>query len=300
MDFIAGIDGGGTKTTLLCQDLTGRTLGTEVFGPLNINGTEQAALEELLHALAGTLRRKGRCLALCIGAAGVSNPRFGQMAAKAMDEAGVGRWRLAGDHEIALAGGLDDGPGCALIAGTGSICVGSDGAGNTVRAGGWGHLIGDEGSGYALGRDALRAVTRFWDGWGGATALTQLLDSQLGLRDRQSVVSYVYDGDKRRLAALAPLVERAAADGDEKARDIIEDNAWSLAKLAQGVAERLGIGRGEIVMLGGLLESETLLRRRTVEMLAGLLPEWTCIPPKRSAAEGALLLARRLLDESDG
>lgn len=300
MDYIAGVDGGGTKTTLLWQSPDGQTVGRESFGPLNINGTDRAAQEVLFSALAASLRQKGRCLALCIGAAGVSNPRLKQMIERAMAAAGVDRWCLAGDHEIALAGALEGEPGCALIAGTGSICVGSDGAGHTVRAGGWGHLIGDEGSGYALGRDALRAVTRAWDGWGRSTVLTGLLDSQLGLGDRQSVVSYVYDGDKSRLAALAPLVERAATDGDETARDIIEDNAWALAKLAQGVAQRLGIGRGEIVMLGGLLESETLLRRRTVEMLAGLLPDWTCVPPKRTAAEGALLLARRLLDESDG
>lgn len=300
MDYIAGVDGGGTKTTLLWQLPEGRILGKETFGPLNINGTDRVELEALFSDLARSLRQKGRCLALCIGAAGVSNPRLEQMIDRAMSAAGVCRWRLAGDHEIALAGALEGGPGCALIAGTGSICVGSDGAGHTVRAGGWGHLIGDEGSGYALGRDALRAVTRSWDGWGRATVLTQLLDGELGLKDRKSVVSYVYDGDKSRLAALSPLVERAAADGDETARDIIEDNAWSLAKLAQGVAVRLGIGRGEIVMLGGLLESETLLRRRTVEMLAGLLPDWSCVPPKRTAAEGALLLARELLDESDG
>lgn len=300
MDFIAGIDGGGTKTTLLCQDLAGRTLAPELFGPININGAEQSTLAVLFHDLAGTLRQKGRCLALCIGAAGASNPRLGQMAAQAMDEAGVVRWRLTGDHQIALAGALAGEPGCALIAGTGSICVGGDGRGGLVRAGGWGHLIGDEGSGYALGRDALRAVTLAWDGIGPATALSSLLGGRFSLTDRQSLVSYVYDGDKSRVAALAPLVERAAAEGDGPALAIVEKNARALAELARCAAGRLGLSQGEIALLGGLLEHETLLRRRTAALLADLLPGWACIPPKRSAAEGALLLARRLLDESDG
>lgn len=299
MDYIAGIDGGGTKSTLLWQALDGGGAGREVFGPFNINGIGEQALEKLMDDIAAWLKSQGRCRALCIGAAGVSNARLEALVGGAMAAAGVERWSLVGDHEIALTGALDGRPGCALIAGTGSICVGVDGKGNTFRAGGWGHLIGDEGSGYALGRDALRAVTRVWDWHGKSTVLTELVSRQFGLTDRQSMVSYVYDGDKSRIAAVAPLVEQAAADGDEIAGDIIENNAWVLAKLAEGVARRLDLEQGEVVMLGGLLERETLLRRRTTDMLAGLLPDWTCVPPKRAAAEGALLLARRLLDEPD-
>lgn len=295
MDYIAGIDGGGTGTTLLCRTASGQPLGEETFGPFNINGTSPTAFSALLDQIAGSLRTRGRCLALCIGAAGVSNPALHGLVAQAMERAGVVHWQLSGDHEIALAGALEGRPGCALIAGTGSVCLGSDGRGNTIRAGGWGHLIGDEGSGYALGRDALAAVARSMDGRDETTALAAMVEEQFALTSRETLVAYVYGGDKSRLAALAPLVEQAAAAGDGTAGHIIAVNAAALATLAASVAKRTGLGAGEIAMMGGLLTHDTLLRRETVSALARFLPGWSCIPPRHSAAEGAVLIAQQLL-----
>lgn len=295
MDFIAGIDGGGTKTTLLWQDSGGQTLGKRTLGPLNINGTDQDSVHALLEELCRFFQQQGRCLAVCIGAAGVSNPRLRTLVGETMRKAHVEHWLLVGDSEIALAGALEGAPGCALIAGTGSVCVGSDRDGRLFRAGGWGHLLGDEGSGYALGRDALRAVTRFWDGSGDATALTDLIAGHLGIRDRQGMISYVYDGNKSQVAAVAPLVEQAAAAGDPVAADILALHARALGELGETVARQLHMERGEIAMLGGLLQQDTLLRRGTEAGLKARLPAWSCVAPRRSAAEGAVLLARRLL-----
>ncbi len=112
--------------------------------------------------------------------------------------------------------------GIALIAGTGSICFGKNGAGEYARSGGWGHLIGDEGSGYALGRDALAAVARAWDGWGEKTLLSQLLAEQMELDDQKKIISYTYGGDKGRIAALAPFGGAGGGgQGDAVALEII-------------------------------------------------------------------------------
>ena len=155
MRFTAGIDGGGTKTTVECRDAQGAVLCRKTFGAFNLNSIGEDAFRGLLAEITGFFSGLGGCGALCIGAAGVSNSRVRELTAEAVGQAGIRRWRLAGDHETALYGALAGGPGCALIAGTGSICCGRNAAGGFARAGGWGHLIDDGGSGYALGRDAL-------------------------------------------------------------------------------------------------------------------------------------------------
>ena len=149
MRLAAGIDGGGTRTTLECRSPEGAVLCRESFGPFNLNSIGEERFAALWAEIIGFLNAQGTCSALCAGAAGISNPRVRALTAQAMERAGIVRWKLVGDHETALYGALSGQPGCALIAGTGSICCGRNARGEFVRAGGWGHLIDDGGSGYA-------------------------------------------------------------------------------------------------------------------------------------------------------
>jgi len=212
-----------------------------------------------------------------------------------MTRGGIGNWNLVGDQVIALNGALSGEAGIALIAGTGSICFGKNGAGEYARSGGWGHLIGDEGSGYALGRDALAAIARAWDGWGEKTLLSQLLAEQKELDDQKKIISYTYGGDKSRIAALAPLVEQAAGQGDAVALEIIRDNAVKMTGLVGAVARQLGIKAGKVAMLGGLLEHETKLRETFVAEMGARYPTLICTEPEQDAAAGALMLAKEML-----
>lgn len=296
MKFVAGIDGGGTKTTLVCWTLGGEHLRTEVFGPFNLNGIGEEAFAELLDEITAFLHSLGECCALCIGAAGYSRNNMGSLTAAAMEKAGIANWKLVGDHEIALWGALEGKPGCALIAGTGSICLGRGCDGSTARAGGWGHLIGDEGSGFALGRDALAAVAKHLDGYGEDTILTRLLSEKLSLTTRQEIISYVYSGDKSRIAAIATLVEEAAASGDRAANSILRKNAAALAELVRAVAQPLALTQGELALLGGLLEHETILRHLFIEEMGRLLPGMRCIAPKHPASVGAVMMALSMLN----
>ena len=199
------------------------------------------------------------------------------------------------DQQTALYGALGGPGGIVLIAGTGSICFGKNGAGEYARSGGWGHLIGDEGSGYALGRDALAAVARAWDGWGEKTLLSQLLAEQMELDDQKKIISYTYGGDKSRIAALAPLVEQAAGQDDAVALEIIRDNAVKMTGLVGAVARQLGIKAGKVAMLGGLLEHDTKLRETFVAEMGRQYPALTCTEPEQDAAAGALMLAKEML-----
>lgn len=292
MDFAAGIDGGGTRTRVLCRDREGREEQRD-FGPFNLNSIGPERFGQLLDELTAYLAARGRCRAVCIGAAGVSNRTMVTAVEQAMDKAGISSWKLVGDHVIALQGALSGRPGLAFIAGTGSICFGRGPDGREERAGGWGHLIGDEGSAYALGRAALSAVARAWDGWGEETALTGLLLGELGLHTRQKLISHIYGGDKTRVASLAPLVDRAAAQGDRAAVGILEENAQEMAAMVRAVALRLDLPQAPVAMLGGLLEHDTCLRRAFISAMGVTCPGCTCILPEQDALHGALLMAEK-------
>lgn len=296
MRFAAGVDGGGTRTTVECRTMEGAALCREVFGPFNLNSVGEERFTALLEEIAAFLGKTGECAALCIGAAGVSNPRVRELTARVMD--GVCPWRLAGDHEIALHGAHSGGPGLALIAGTGSICCGKNERGEAVRAGGWGHLIDDGGSGYALGRDLLSAVVRQWDGRGEETVLTRLLLARLEIETPQELVAYVYGGDKSRVASLAPLAGQAAAQGDRTALDIYARNGAELGELVLAAAKRLGMETGEVALLGGLLTGDGRLREALTAWLAERAPGLRCIEPRQDAAAGAAMLALELAAEA--
>lgn len=291
MKFVAGIDGGGTKTKVVCWNLSGERLCEESFGPFNLNSIGKEAFASLLEEITNFLQNQGACAALCIGAAGCSSPLMQEQVSAAMVSAGIARWKLVGDHEIALWGALEGRPGFALIAGTGSICLGCGRDGKMVRAGGWGHLIGDEGSGYAIGRDALTAVAHRMDGWDEPTDLVRRVREELHLSTRQEIVSYVYGGDKSGIAAVALLVEQAAADGDLVAIKILENNAAALEQLVKVVSGRLQMPQGELALLGGLLEHDTGLRRCFIARLGRQLPNIICTGASKTPHEGAALMA---------
>ncbi len=295
MKFIAGIDGGGTKTRVCCRDVQGQTLSEKTFGAFNFNSIGAERFAALLTEITAYLQSVGICAALCIGTAGISNETMSAMIDKALDQAGITRRKLVGDHVIALHGALDGQPGIALIAGTGSICFGISPEGEEVRSGGWGHLIGDEGSGYALGRDALSAVAHAWDGYGTPTLLTGLLAETYGLDSQSKIVSYVYAGDKSRVAALSRLVEQAAAAGDEVALSIIQANGEKLAQQAEAVYRRLHIREAPLAMLGGMLENKTLLRSAFIRAMGQRCPLVHCIDPKHDACTGAVMMAQAML-----
>ena len=270
-----------------------------VFGPLNCNSDRTAAAKTLTDTLAWLAAQPeglAGCDGLCIGSAGISNPDAYNFIQDIIRAGGyTGPLQIVGDQVTALAGALGQPVGTVLIAGTGSICYARTADGREARSGGWGHLIGDEGSGYALGRDALAAVARAWDGWGEKTLLSQLLAEQMELDDQKKIISYTYGGDKSRIAALAPLVEQAAGQDDAVALEIIRDNAVKMTGLVGAVARQLGIKAGKVAMLGGLLEHDTKLRETFVAEMGRQYPALTCTEPEQDAAAGALMLAKEML-----
>ena len=303
MKFVAGIDGGGTRTAVICSDLDGRTVATETFGPFNVNSIGVDGFTILMVQICEFLRQTGECEALCIGAAGVSNPRMRSLVRQAMERANITNWQLVGDQEIALWGALEGEPGILVVAGTGSICFGRNADDETVRIGGWGHRIGDEGSGYAIGRDVLRAVAHAWDAGSAvdenvsatsdATMLTQILAARYKITDREKLLAYVHSNDKNNIAQLARVAEQAAAAGDEKALAILTENASLLSEQVALAANRLRMKAGEVALLGGLLEHDTMYRKLLVQEIGKRCTGFKCVKPRENAAIGAVLMARQ-------
>jgi N-acetylglucosamine kinase-like BadF-type ATPase len=304
MTLLLGIDGGGTKTTALLAEAGGGVLGRGQTGSSNYHAVGAATafdtLREAVHAAFGEARRTPLELeAVCLGLAG---------AGRAPDRALFTDWAerewpdaerlIVNDAELVLAAGTPQGWGLALICGTGSIAFGKTRQGRTARAGGWGYLLGDEGGGYAIGLAALHAIVRAHDGRAPLTALTPAILARWRLAAPTDLIAHVYQPriPHVEIAELAPLVEQAAAEGDEAATEILQTAGNEMAELVQAAANRLGLGEPTpCALAGGVILNGPLTRRffQTAADRQNLrLEPITAVP---EPAQGALALARQLV-----
>jgi N-acetylglucosamine kinase-like BadF-type ATPase len=228
MDVILAIDGGGSRTRCLALDRQGNVLGEGRGGPSNhllvSMGVAKASLEEAIRGACAPAGLKGESV-VCVsaGTAGVDYDGAGAEEVEVMlHELGFRRTVVVGDMVIAHAGALGGRPGVLALAGTGSSILGVGPDGARAKVGGWGPVYGDEGSAYRIGRKALTAAARAYDGRGAATALTDALLRALGLRDFRETVArvYVQGMEPREVAALSRVAYEVAEAGDEAARAI--------------------------------------------------------------------------------
>lgn len=298
----AGLDGGGTKTAVRLMDKFGRKNVRFTAPGINYTGSSPDMVKAALDGIFCKLRLfcEGDTLAaVCICAAGVSRPDVPERLRAAVNTAGYkGPLRIEGDHVGALAGALESTSGAILLAGTGSICYGRthwNGKLEEHRTGGWGHIMGDEGSGYAIGQAILRSVARSADGREPPTCLTSLVYGALNTDSLAGILAQVYAGtDKRAIAALAPLLDQACAQGDSAALAIAQEAAEELALLTVPVLERLKLTGDRLALSGSILEKCACVRERTIQCLGSRFPSLTCVSPKADAATGAALLAMEL------
>ncbi|MBI3980185.1 MAG: BadF/BadG/BcrA/BcrD type ATPase [Chloroflexi bacterium] len=303
--FVLGLDGGGSQTTALVADAAGRLLGRGTAGPANYRAVGLAAA---VAAIAAATREalaaagiSGQSLAVaCLGLAGAARPEDRQRLHAAVEPlVSARRLLLTTDADVALAAGSPTTTGVVVIAGTGSIAFGRDAAGRTARAGGWGYLLGDEGSGYWIGREALAAVGRAADGRGPATALTAAVTAAWHLPAPPDLLDAVYGTPALRpkIAALAPLVAAVAAQGDPTACAILDRAGDELALAAAAVLQQLNCAAPPTVVLaGGVLLGCAPVRERLRAALAQRHPSANTVELQVEPAVGAVRLALRLLE----
>lgn len=300
--LLLGIDGGGSKTTALLARADGSIIGRGTGGASNYQSAGlQAALNELELAVRLSAEAAGDdgnlpVISVCLGMAGVDRQEdrtaFSGWAAVRFPGAKV---KLVSDAHLVLASGAGTAAGVALISGTGSIAYAQDGRGNSARAGGWGYLLGDEGSGYRIGLDGLRAVTRAWDGLEPPTALTQRLLGALELQSPRDLVRKLYREHTSRgdIARLARLVVECAQTGDPAAGKIIQEAAAHLAGFAAAAARKLGLsGAFPCAMSGGLLVHAPTLRDAVIRQAHTAGTQLAPVTVVEEPAIGAIVLAR--------
>lgn len=294
----AGIDGGGTKTLAIIVDEAGTERGRGLAGSGNYAsiGLEQT-ITNIASAVEQALAGAGpgtQLAAAWIGLAGVDRPADRERLFPALQPLAP-VIELGNDGELALAA-LPDARGVALIAGTGAIALGRDERGDIVRASGWGHVFGDEGSGYDIGRQALQAAAQAADQRGPETALLPAIIDAWELADPTAMIDRVYHHfDPGDIARLSSVVLTAAAEGDTVAREIIRQSVNELASAALAVASQLEFDGNKVpvAMSGGLLTGrpdfrQRILRRLRRRIAVGMV-EVVTVP-----ALSAALAARRL------
>jgi len=295
---VLGIDAGATKTVCLLADTDGAVVSEGRGLGANLHVAGEAGVETTLRdVMAKAIGDRGvRPAAICVGIAGVDRDDEARaVQAIVRNISPDSRVLVVNDALIALAAGAHDAPGIVINAGTGSITYGRNRAGEAARAGGWGHMVGDEGSGYWIGREAVAAVMRASDGRGPATRLTGEILRHFDVADVSRLPRIVYDREVPRVnvAALGPIVSRVAETGDTVAVRIVERAADELALAARSVTARLEMGDEAFAfyLTGGAFQVVPRLVEELARRLAEVAPRSHVQQLTQEPAVGAVWLA---------
>jgi N-acetylglucosamine kinase-like BadF-type ATPase len=303
--FFLGIDGGGSRTTAWLADDHHRILARVVTGPSNpVAVGLETARRNLLRAARRALRQGGlgrrKIEAVCAGIAGIAHPLIYRKLLRSFERDIPARHHLlTHDAAIALECALGKSPGVIVISGTGSIAHGRDRKDRFLRCGGWGSVFDDCGSGYDIGRKAVSAALRDFDGRGAPTRLGKDICRALRIKEITQVVSKSLKTDQ--IAALFPVVNRAADLGDPIARELCRDAGRDLSVMASALLSRIG-GPAEglrVVCAGGVFKSGVSVRRSFARHVRAALPGAKIALLRRHPVEGALSLAAALAKESE-
>ena len=302
--FVLGIDAGGTKTVCLVADEQGRVLGSARGPGANLASLGELEVEKVLHEVMeqAMVGQSGAPAVICLGIAGVDRAEDAAIIRSIMRRIGnKAPVLVVNDALIALEAGAGDGPGIVLIAGTGSICYGRNERGQAARAGGWGYILADEGSGWWMGQRAIQAVMRQADGRGPATSLTSRVLAHFGVTDASMLVFEVYYHDPRRrlIAGLGPALQASVDEGDAVAREIVADAAGELALAARSVAEKLEMRGAQfpLVLSGGAFRVVTSLLADLTSRVAEVVPRGQ---PRLLDVEPAMGAVRLAVAEARG
>jgi N-acetylglucosamine kinase-like BadF-type ATPase len=299
MGLFLAIDAGGTKTRCLLADEK-RILGRAITGSVKLMRVGEAEASARLRAMLTEVSAiAGASLSdvtqTCIGLAGLSIEVVREWAEREIGKVVGGNLLLAGDEEIALDAAFHGGPGILIIAGTGSNVLGRAADGAMYHAGGWGPALGDEGSGFWIGQEALRAG--FWaTDRNIATTLLTEIGEFWGTKSLGEIVEKANARPGPDFPALAPIVVRCAENGDELAAAVLERAGIELAEQVALVAVKMkesgGKGKVEAAYTGSVLEHISQVRSAMITALKATSPEVKIIEGAVDSLEGALWRAR--------
>lgn len=304
--WVLGIDGGGTKTNAVIVDDVGHIVGYGFGGPSNYGDVGMEKAQDNIKnavemATTNTVVNISHFNAVFMGMANVVSDRDKKIIKKMginLDLAPI----IEIDHDcrIALEGGLTSRPGIVLIAGTGSSCFGMNKNGQRWRSGGWGSLIDDDGSGYWLGIQAMRAAVRDYDGRGEGTLLSDLVMKHLSLQTMNEIMYKIYGVKitRKEIASMAKIVLSAAERGDQISQKIIEEGIHLLTNSIQSVAKKLSINGSnfEIALTGGMMKAKDIFRDPLIHSIRKRMPFSKITMAELPPVVGAGMLGLKLLN----
>lgn len=300
MKYVIGIDGGGTKTLAYLGNLKGEIIATTSSGPSNyhsigINRTKQS-LTQIVKTLCEYKDINIEDLEIVsLGLAGVDRPDDKEIVTKIIESiVPKSKIMLHNDVVSELVGANGKGYGIITISGTGSISYGIDSKGKSVRSGGWGHIVGDEGSGYDIGRKALVSILRAYDKRDKETVLTEKVLDFLNLKSVNDIIGYVYNKDitREHIAKIAPIVLSGANENDIASKNILNEAVDSLVEITETVINQLEFENTiSLTYGGGILKKNKYVQNRFIEAIKMKIDKVNVTQPQFDGAIGSLLIA---------
>jgi len=291
---ILGVEGGGTKTAWVLAERDGeelRVLDQGKLPPSNFRLTTPERLRAIFSELPKQIDRAGIFLAGC-------GPEDRQSLARLCAEIWPAAKIVTGsDRDSGLAAALGHADGIAVNAGSGSSVTGRRGD-KIEKAGGWGHILGDAGGGYFLSVQALRLILREYDLHRGEVQFTEKVLRALSLNNLDELVRWAQTADKMELAMLVPVVFEAAANGDTRVMEIIEEGARCLCEYTEAVASRLHLHAPKVILLGGLFHRDSIYTHAFRRKLKKNLPDARVAAAERTPELGAAWLATEMGDHT--
>lgn len=303
MKYLIGIDGGGTKTKCVAADINGNPLYETTGGPSNF----------LIHSLDKVCENIFNLLKDCTKNL---NCDFNDFACIVVGTAGAGRkedterlkdhfikftkgqiknFYVESDARIALEGAFAGKPGSILISGTGSIMFGKDAEGKIHRVGGFGRQVGDEGSGYSIGKKGLQAISKFYDGRGNDTLLVKFVSDNFKINNDTELINVVYK-DNFDIASLAQHVINTAEKNDEACIKIIDDETEELILHIEAMRKKLKLRTMKVSFSGSIIANNNYFSRLLSMKIKERFNDVVIKKSAQSPAIGAILIAKDIMN----
>lgn len=306
MQYVIGIDGGGTKTHAILADETGKVILESFGGPSNflMLGTEVVS-NTIYNLILQTLTEANTSISelstILLGTTGAGRRTDAERLENDFNsylqnkEVKNVKFFVESDARIALEGAFSGKAGSILIAGTGSIMFGKDSSDNVYRVGGFGRFIGDEGSGYSIGKKGLVAASKCFDGRGRETLLKQLLHERCNIESTDLLITEIYKNNFD-IASFAPVVLEAASKGDPVSVSIVEEESSELVLHIKAMRIKISDRPFYLSLIGGILSSENILSQKFIEKTVIDFDDVIIKEKDFSPAYGAVLMALKKIE----
>lgn len=297
MRYIIGVDGGGTKTESIAYDLEGKEIGRGLAGFGNLAVSEEEALNNIVESVGEAMEylRKEDCLYIVLGVAGSEVGDNAKKIEKRLENEFNCKVMCLNDADIGVAALFEGGDGVMTIGGTGSISIGIKG-GVKASAGGFGHLLGDEGSGYHAAKTAIKKMTEDDDDDKKLSPLSKAILEHLNLKTVSDMIGFVYSNGKAEIASITPVIVDVAKKGDATAIEILRNEGISAAKTTIKCINKLQITENiKVGIVGSFLIKADIVRRAFEDTLKDALGDVAVIESNGSPAKGGYYIAKKEL-----